>query len=475
MELVGRKIEQKTFKHCQQSTESKLVAVYGRRRVGKTFMIRSYFNQQFTFEITGLHNGELHDQLTHFSNTLVAHNYLPALNAIAQNWMAAFGQLQLYLDTKKGKGKKVIFIDELPWFDTPRSKFLTAFEHFWNNYCTKRNDILFIICGSAASWMIKKVLKNKGGLHNRVSERIQLLPFNLDETEQFLRNKNIKWSKYDITQLYMSVGGIPFYLDAIRKGESVAQFIDRTCFQKNGLLKGEYKQLFSSLFKKSEQHEKVIEILAGNKQGLERSDIITQGKFSSGGGLSSILEELEESGFIESLAPYQSKRTKLKYRLIDQYSLFYLKFINASQYKESNWLTISNSQTWKSWSGIAFERICFYHRLQIQKALGIDKIKNQISSWSTKDVTRGAQIDLLIDRADRIINICEIKFLKADYTITKEEAKKLRNRIEQFSNLTVNKRKTILLTIISTYGTSDNEYSKELVQSEIVLEDLFKD
>ena len=259
MELVGRKIEQKTFKHCQQSTESKLVAVYGRRRVGKTFMIRSYFNQQFTFEITGLHNGELHDQLTHFSNTLVAHNYLPALNAIAQNWMAAFGQLQLYLDTKKGKGKKVIFIDELPWFDTPRSKFLTAFEHFWNNYCTKRNDILFIICGSAASWMIKKVLKNKGGLHNRVSERIQLLPFNLDETEQFLRNKNIKWSKYDITQLYMSVGGIPFYLDAIRKGESVAQFIDRTCFQKNGLLKGEYKQLFSSLFKKSEQHEKVIE------------------------------------------------------------------------------------------------------------------------------------------------------------------------------------------------------------------------
>ncbi len=474
MELVGRKQEKDTFKHCLAGTESKLIALYGRRRVGKTFLVRKYFQSKIRFEVAGLHNAEMKDQLAHFASTLAKYGWLEASLHTPLSWQAAFDMLERFINSMEGKQKKVIFLDELPWFDTPRSKFLVAFENFWNSYCTKRSDIICVICGSAASWMIKKILKNKGGLHNRVSEKIRLTQFNLHEVELFLKQKGIKWSQYDIAQLYLTTGGVPYYLDAVRRGESVVQFVNRACFTKDGILADEYKVLFGSLFDNSERHYQIVEALNDKKSGLSRKEIIEKTNMLSGGTLTNSLNELEESGFIEAIVPYQGNKTKSLYKLVDNFIIFYLKFIKEpTPGGGRNWAHIITSQSWSSWSGLAFERLCFAHISQIKKALKLDAIESVVAPWAKSDSTEGAQIDMLIDRADRVVNVCEIKFAKADFTIDKDYAKRLRNKIHLFSAMPANKRKNIFLTMISTFGVTQNEYYHELVQGEVVLEDLF--
>jgi AAA+ ATPase superfamily predicted ATPase len=474
MNLIGRKREKATLKHCLDSSESKLVALYGRRRVGKTFLVRQYFQSKIKFEIAGLHNGTLQEQLTHFASTLTKYGWTEATHHIPNSWQSAFDMLERFIDSISGSQKKVIFLDELPWFDTPKSKFLMAFENFWNAYCTKRNDIVCVICGSAASWMIKKVLKNKGGLHNRVSEKIRLTQLNLHEVELFLKAKGIRWSQYDIAQLYMTTGGVPYYLDAVRKGESVVQFVYRTCFTKDGILEDEYHVLFSSLFDNSERHYQVIEALNDKKSGLTRNEIIQKTNLPSGGTLTVTLNELEESGFIKSQVPYQHKKAKKLYKLVDNFTIFYLKFMQSHHSKMGrNWSNITKSQSWISWSGLAFERLCYSHLSQIKRALKLEAIECIIAPWKKSDKHEGVQIDMLIDRADRVVNVCEIKFSKADFIIDKAYAKNLRNKTYHFSTLPTNQRKNIFLTMITTFGVFDNEYAKELVQSEVCLEDLF--
>ena len=320
MNLIGRKEEKATFLYCLQSSESKLIALYGRRRVGKTFLVRKYFQSKIKFEIAGLHKGNTKDQLAHFASTLVKYAWQEARLHPPQTWQAAFDMLERFINSLKGQQKKVIFLDELPWFDTPKSKFLMAFQNFWNTFCTKRNDIVCVICGSAASWMIKKILKNKGGLHNRVSEKIRLTQFNLHETALFLKAKGIQWSQYDIAQLYLITGGIPYYLDAVRKGESVVQFVNRACFSKDGILTDEYEVLFSSLFENSQRHYEIVEVLADKKSGRTRKEIIQKTTLESGGTLSIILDELEESGFLEVVHPYLANKTKVLYKLSDNFS-----------------------------------------------------------------------------------------------------------------------------------------------------------
>lgn len=475
MNLIGRNREKATFKHCLESTESKLIALYGRRRVGKTFLVRHYFKSQIRFEVAGLHAGELKDQLTHFASTLAKYGWQEAALHPPSSWKQAFDLLERYIESINDRQKKVIFLDELPWFDTPKSKFLMAFESFWNAYCTRRSDIVCVICGSAASWMIKKVLKNKGGLHNRVSEKIRLAQFNLYETSLFLQAKGINWGKYDIAQLYMTTGGVPYYLDAVRKGESVVQFVDRVCFEQDGILTDEYRVLFGSLFDNSASHYYIIEALYDKKLGLTRNEIITKIPGSSGGSLSNVLGELEESGFIEQVAPYGAKLTKTLYKLVDNFVIFHLKFMRDKvRSGTSNWGKITRSPAWSSWSGLAFERLCFAHLPQIKKALKLEAIECSVSPWQQKNENAGVQIDLLIDRADRVVNLCEIKFSVAGFTIDKEYAKKLRNQIGLFSALDANRRKNIFLTMITTFGVTPNEYQMELVKSEVVLEDLFE-
>lgn len=469
--LIGRLREKKILEEALKTNKAELIAIYGRRRVGKTYLVRESYKTNIRFELTGLHNGSLKDQLENFHYSLSA----KGMNVTQpSSWLEAYHQLQQYIDQLNSKKKKVIFIDEFPWLATRRSKFLMAFENFWNSYASKRRDLVVVICGSAASYMVKKIIRNKGGLHNRITEKIRLLPFNLYETSLFLKNKNIQYSPYDILQLYMAIGGVPHYLENLQKGESVAQVLDRLCFMKDAPLRTEFKDIFASLFDDSERHSAIILSLATSRKGLTRKEISENSGVPTGGRMTITLEELEESGFIEKYLAFKNRKKDALYRLNDEYSMFYLKFIDKkTSFGKGVWLSNFNSQSYKSWSGFGFETVCLKHIEQIKSALGIPAVKSDNYSWTEKNVTKGAQIDLLIDRADNVINLCEMKFYNAEFSITKSYANEIRNKINLFRTNT-GTTKNVFLTMITTFGVKQNQYSLELVQNELTTECLFK-
>jgi uncharacterized protein len=474
MALIGRIEERNIFNDCLQANESRLIAVYGRRRVGKTFLIRNHFDKLIHFEISGLHNGSKEDQFKQVFD--VVSNYgLSKDNLIyPTSWTDAFNLIQTYINTIKGQKKKVLFFDELPWFDTPKSNFLMAFENFWNAYCTKRTDLVVVICGSAASWMIKKIVKNKGGLHNRLAERIKLKPFTLKETELFLSDRFIKMSRYDVLQLYMVTGGVPFYLDRIRKGESLSQFINRVCFTDNGFLRDEYSELLKSLFDNAKNHELVLKTLVKKSNGFTRNELAQMTRLTSGGSLTEVIDELSESGFITKYHPFGTDKNHALYKLTDHFTLFHHKFMKEDTVIGNNvWNIKANSPSWFAWAGLAFELICFNHLEQITHALKLQAITCNASPWRYDDDSQGAQIDLIIERADRVIHLCEMKFSKAVFILSKSEALSLRNKIEQLSKHVSTKNKAIFPTFITTFGLKNNEYVQELVQNELTMDDLF--
>lgn len=466
--LIGRKSEQKILKDALNSTKAELIVIYGRRRVGKTFLVRKTYKKYIKFEFSGMYNASLKMQLKNFHLKLSEKKgnfYKP------ESWTDAFHQLGKYIDTLKSK-KKVIFIDEFPWLDTAKSNFLSAFDYFWNNYASKKNNLKIVVCGSSASYMVQKIINNKGGLHNRMTEIIQLLPFNLYETELFLKKHKIDFTRYDIVRLYMVTGGVPFYLEKIKPNESLAQIIDRLCFSRNGFLRNEFKNIFASLFKYHENHSEIVRILAKIRKGLTRNDILEKSKLKSGGTLTKTLTELELSGFIEKYLPYKGKKDAL-YRLTDEYSAFYLKFIeNSKPGKSGYWLKIHGKQSYKIWSGFAFETICIKHIDQIKKGLNISGIHTEQGSWVEKNNKQGAQIDLLIDRDDNVINICEIKFYDTYFAINKKYADEIRNKINVFKSITET-RKNIFVTMITSYGIRHNKYSHQLTVNELNIDNLF--
>ena len=471
--LIGRAAEKEILLAALVSPKSEMVAVLGRRRVGKTFLIKQVYPQP-NFEFTGILNAPVNEQLENFANKLIEYGAAKKSVVKPASWLQAFNQLKQLLKANKSKKKKIIFIDELPWLDTPKARFTEALGYFWNDYAAD-NNVVIVICGSAASWMIRKVVHNKGGLHNRITKLIDLKPFTLKETEHFLKASNIVLSRYEITQLYMIMGGIPYYLNEIKKGASVPQNIDRICFQKNGLLNTEFEKLFTALFSNADNHIAIIKALASKWKGLTRKDIVTITKLTDGGNITKVLEELEMSSFISTTHPFGKIKKDKIFRLSDPYSLFYLHFI-ATQKKavKGVFLNLSKMARWHSWCGYAFENICTGHLDKIIKALGVAAIYTETAGYIQKGnhQNQGVQIDLLIDRADRIINICEIKFYDAPFTITKEYAAKLRIAIARFRSATKT-RKSLLLTMITTYGVEKNIYAGELVQNEITLDDLF--
>ena len=467
--VIGRENEIKKLKKYLSSNESELIAVYGRRRVGKTFLVREVYKKQIVFELTGLDKGRLKKQLKNFHEQLKTTSKKRKNTTSPKDWFDAFALLRNYLDDLKGKDKKVIFIDEFPWIDTQRSDFLTLFGHFWNTYCTKRNDLIVVVCGSAASFMVKKIIKNKGGLHGRLSDTIQLLPFNLCETELYLKSRNINLGYYDILQLYMVVGGVPFYLSKIEKGLSVAQNIDRLCFEKGGALVNEFDEVLISLFTNSHLHQLIIETLSTNKKGISRTELIKKCKTGSSGNFSRALEELTESGFVAKYEAIGRSLYRTLYRLSDEYCYFYLKFIKRHQGQGAGtWLTLFPQQTYKSWSGFAFETICLKHVQQIKKALGIDRIHSINSSWFNKH----AQVDLVIDRKDSRINLCEMKFYSGLCNITKKYEDELRNKVNEFVAETKT-RKNVVITMVTTFGLKVNSQSISIVEDDLKMDMLF--
>lgn len=473
--LIGRIEEQEILRKALKSQEAEMVAVIGRRRVGKTFLIKSTYKDEIIFEITGIQNAPYEEQIQNFILHVnrIAQNTVPVQTP--KNWLEAFHILTLLLEKKLGnQKKKVVFFDELPWLAAQKSGFLRAFSYFWNSWAVNKN-IVVVICGSAASWMIDNVVNNTGGLYNRITRRIYLQPFNLIETEQFLKSRNIHLDRYQIVQLYMALGGIPHHLKEIENHKSAIQNINQICFSPQGLLRNEFLQLYPALFKNAENHLTVIRTLGSKRLGMTRQQLVEASGLPNGGGLTKTLEELTQSGFISPYRPFGKKKKDQLYRLTDEYSLFYLHFIEKHTYEgDETWHLLSQTQAYKSWSGYAFENICLKHIPQIKKALGISGVYSTSSSFFKKGTKneQGTQIDLLIDRNDQVINLCEIKFYQEPFRITKPYADNLRNKMGIFRQ-TTNTRKHIILTTITTFGIKSNTHSMSLNVQTLTLEDLF--
>lgn len=469
--IIGRKEEQQILHSAVQSENSEFVAVYGRRRVGKTYLIRETFGYKFTFQHTGLAKGNTKEQLFSFAISLRDAGYDDC--PIPKSWLEAFSLLSAYLKNSTDE-KKIVFLDELPWMDTPRSNFISAFEHFWNGWASARKDIILIICGSATSWIINKVINDHGGLHNRVTKQIALQPFTLKECEMFAKSKGLEMSRYQLAECYMVLGGIPYYWSLLEKGLSLAQNIDKIIFAKNGKLSNEFNKLYASLFKSPEQYIDIVTALGKKKVGMTREEIIAATDKYSNGALSKVLDELEYCGFIRKYNGFDKKSKQAIYQLIDNYTLFYFKFIQQNENNDEHfWSASIDSAMHRAWSGLAFERLCMAHTQQIKAALGIAGVLSNVYSWRKEadEMSDGAQIDLLIDRKDQVINLCEMKYSLSEYIIDAEYEQKLRNKKSAFINAT-NTRKAVHLTMVTTFGIKTNAHSG-IVQNEITLEDLF--
>jgi uncharacterized protein len=474
--IVGRDKEALKLSKILTSSQSEFLAVYGRRRVGKTFLIRQFYRSEMVFDFTGAKEASKKQQLSNFFSEYLTRTKGKKETKAPASWFEAFQYLANYLlGLKATNTKHVVFIDEMPWIDTPKSDFVSALEYFWNQHASKMDNMLLIACGSASSWIRKKLISARGGLYNRVTQRIKLQPFTLYETELYLKSKGIKLPQYQILELYMTMGGIPFYLNEVEKGMSATQAINAVCFTKEGLLNEEYAQLYYAIFKNAENHVAIIETLAAHPQGLTRTDIAQNAKIAEG-SLSRALEELLESDFIALLSPFQNKKKEAIYKLIDLYTLFYLKFIAPQKPSVQNaWEILSQQSNYTAWSGYAYENICMMHIPQIKNALGIANVQTKQSSWKYRgDSTYpGAQIDLVIDRADQCINLCEAKFTKENFVIDKAYAEKLRIKKAVFKNAT-NAKSALFTTLISTYPAIQNQYYQEEIVNEVTMDKLFE-
>ena len=470
--MIGRKPHIKKMHRLLQSKQSEFLALTGRRRVGKTYLIDQIYKKNICFSITGIQNGTYKEQLLNFSNKLAQYTKSPFITSI-ETWQIAFIQLTKYLKSLPANKKHVIFLDELPWINTTRSKFLQFLAHFWNDYVSKQSNFILVICGSASSWLVKKVINDKGGLHNRITEVIKLKPFTISETKSFLESKKLNFSKSGIVQLYMAMGGIPYYLENINKGESVNTAIERICFSENGILKQEYNNLYKALFENAKLHESIIKALATSKQGLSRKEIISKSKVKSGGPYDRTMEELIVCGFVEEYIPYGKNKKGSLYRLLDEYSVFYHRFIKPNKkYSKGLWSTIMNSQSYKIWSGYAFEAICMRHVDEIKQALNIGAVYTEFSSFRkvADKNSKGFQIDLIIDRQDQAINICEIKYYTSKFKVTKSYAEELEERKLLFREATKTK-KQIFTTLITNQPIISNQYLLQSIDEHLNIED----
>ena len=468
--IIGRKTERETLYECLASDKSEFIALYGRRRVGKTFLVREALGADFLFYATGILGRTSGEQIASFNKEIV--NYGGGNLPAAKNWSEAFSNLNSLVEGSGKKGKKVIFLDEIPWMYTPKSGFLPALDFFWNRHASMRKDVLLIICGSAASWVIENVVNNTGGLHNRLTGEILLQPFNLHECEAYYRAKGIDIPRYQVAEAFMIFGGIPYYMDFFQPKYSLAQNVDRIFFNESAPLRNEYANLYRALFRNADGHIRVIEAIASKNYGKTRDEIIAITGMSEGGALSKVLLELEISGFVRGYLAYGKKKRDRLYQLIDPFTLFSLRFgSKRDAFSSDFWLRFCTTPAHASWSGYAFEILCLLHVQQIRKALGISGVLTEIYSWKSKTHDPGAQIDLVIERGDNVINLCEIKYSSAEYVLEKAADMNLRNKRAAFLAET-RTRKAAQTTLITTYGLRRNAYQAG-IPFELTLDDLF--
>lgn len=476
--IIGRKAEIEELNRLYNSDRPEFVAVYGRRRVGKTFLIKEALKDRITFQHTGVspvdQDGErnrMKTQLESFYYSLLNHG-LEGIK-IPQSWMEAFYQLEQLLQQIDDGSRQVVFLDELPWLDTPRSGFLPAFESFWNGWCSGRDNIMLVVCGSATSWILSNLARSKGGLYGRLTDEIKLSPFTLRECEEYFQHEGIELSRYDIAQTFMVFGGIPYYISYFRKGLSFEGNVDKILFGRSPRLKDEFNRLFGAIFVNADDCKKVIRLLSTRNSGFTREEIAKATGLPLGGGLTNTLASLTESDFIQKYNPYGESGKTERYKLIDNFCLFWLKYVENNG-KDGSFMTDNiTSDIMRSWRGVAFEQVCWQHIDQIRRTLEIGGVKTSVSAWCVRggDAQEGVQIDMLIIRNDNVVNLCEMKFAGSPYIIDKDEDIRLRARIEALK-ATLSPKQTVHLTMVTTYGVAYGKYSG-IVQKQVTLDDLF--
>jgi len=467
--IVGRIKEKEVLKEALNSHRSELIAVYGRRRIGKTYLIREFYKNKIIFGFTGLSDGNRVIQIKNFMLKLNEVTDIFKKEKNPADWLEAFSLLKQYVKgLKQTKKKKIIFFDEFPWVDTQRSGFLAAFENFWNDYCATRSDIIVVVCGSAASYMVRKIIQNHKGLSKRITQTILLKPFNLNETKEFFKFRGIPMEEMELLKLYMVLGGVAEYLEHVKNGESSVVVIERLCFQEGAYLANEFEEVFKALFDDKSHHHKIMLAIAKNhKKGIKRDAILDELGIKSGGKFSKALKELMYSGFVLKYEAYEEGGKSTRYRIYDEFCLFYIQFMKT--FKGSKWTQLYQKQEYKTWCGYSFETICLKHSEAIKKALKCDQIESKNYNWKNSK----AQVDLVIDRDDSIINLCEIKFNKEKFTIDEAYLEKLRNKENQFRDSTETK-KGIYTVMITTWGVTENKYSKAIVANSLTKDCLFE-
>ena len=464
--LIGRDAEIKHLESISLSKEAEFVIVYGRRRVGKTFLINTFFSDNYTFKLTGLAQKSKREQLANFAVSL--NRYGGGIKyRNPRTWYEAFNMLRELLEKVHVKGKRVIFIDELPWLDSRGSNLVS----YW---AVTQNDLILLVCGSATSWITKKILKNRGGLHNRVTQKIYIRPFTLAECKEYLKSRDIIMEDKEIAECYMIMGGIPFYLKNIRRGASLSQNVDEMFFAEKGRLDDEFNALYTSLFQKSDNYIKVVQALSSKNKGLTREEILKTTKLDNNGHFTTILQDLMDCDFIRRYQGYGNMSKMSIYQLTDPFTLFYYKFIkNNGKSDKAFWQYQIGTRQHDTWAGLAFEQLCLNHHRQIEQALGIAVISTRVYSWTTpKTAEEKAQIDLIIKRADKVINICEMKFYDGEYMMKKKDYNDIERRIRAF-RMANEIRQAIHPVLVTTFGLANNQYSS-IFQNTVTLKDLFK-
>jgi len=476
--FIGRERELGQIKAKLDSDKSEFIAVYGRRRVGKTLLIRKAAEDNFCFFVTGIYQRPRSEQLINFAISLQRASGSTDFS-IRSNWILAFYDLSRYLETLP-KGKKIIFIDELPWMDTPKSGFVSAVDSFWNEWAVLRDDIKLLVCGSATSWMLDNIIHEKGGLHKRLTApALHITPLNLAQMEHFLKEKGFSYSRLQIAECYMIMGGVPYYLSLMDKSKSLAQNVDDLFFAEEAPLNNEFNEIFQALYRKSTNHKKIMAALSAKGIGATRRELLQATGLENNGAFTKMLEEIEECGFIRSYDPFNSIRVgedeKVRpdtlYQMVDSFSLFHYRFIRENHYRDEHFWTLNfTSPLHGVWSGLAFEMLCLNHLKEIKQALGISGVQTVACSWRSANK---AQIDLLIDRKDDTISLCEMKYSKDEYTFSSEEHMKLDRRINTFKTESRTK-KSIITTLVTTFGLKINAHSSS-IQAVVTLDDLFQD
>jgi len=471
LKIVGRLREQAELNRLFNSGRPEFIAVTGRRRVGKTFLIKELFTDNITFQFSGSIGKNITNsyQLSLFDDAII--EYGGEVKSASNRWVDAFNKLKQMLK-KQNNQRQVIFIDELPWLDSPKSDFLPALDYFWNTFASSRTDIMMIICGSSTSWIVKNLFENKGGLHNRVTGRIQLKPFSLAESEAFFIEAGVRMNRYQIAEALMVFGGIPYYLNMFVKNYGPTQNVDRMLFSENAPLKNEFNEMYRSLFRAADRHIEIVNILSKTKAGMTRDEIINETGIPGGGNLTRTLNELVQCGFIEKYTDFTKQKNGSCYRLIDPFTLFWLRYVENNNSKDENyWTNLIDDGGRRAWSGHAFEMLCLRHLFQIKQKLGITGISTEVFTWRSRNTKPGAQIDLLITRKDGVINLCEVKYSMHPITLSASDDENLHNKRTVFLAET-GTRMAIHITLVSTYGLTEKGHNAS-VQSEVTLDDLY--